>query len=218
MVPTSTRAHEHTSTRYPTYPAAERPDHTRQYLPCRSTEIRHQHTPRCASLPRHTATQAPTVSSIIPAARTETRRTRHAAPQKTPHPTPPRPNRSPLHPKHPMSPAFHRGGLHFEQARGGFATIDHRHAGDTPQRSAYGSNSPQATNENKPHHHNKHTKTSRTRPTQPPKEHTTPALPSNHSGDFATIDHRHAGDTPQSSAYGSNSPHRAQARPARVGT
>jgi len=67
---TSTRAHEHTSTRYPTYPAAERPDHTRQYLPCRSTEIRHQHTPRCASLPRHTATQAPTVSSIIPAART----------------------------------------------------------------------------------------------------------------------------------------------------
>ena len=89
---------------------------------------------------------------------------------------------------------------------GGFATIDPRHAGDTPQSSAYGSNSPQATNENKPHHHNKHTKTSRTRPTQPPKEHTTPALPSNHSGDFATIDHRHADDTPQSSAYGSNSP------------
>ena len=121
---TSTRAHEHTSTRYPTYPAAERPDHTRQYLPCRSTEIRHQHTPRCASLPRHTATQAPTVSSIIPAARTETRRTRHAAPQKTPHPTPPRPNRSPLHPKHPMSPAYHRGRLHFEQPLGGFC--DHR--------------------------------------------------------------------------------------------
>ena len=152
MVPTSTRAHEHTSTRYPTYPAAERPDHTRQYLPCRSTEIRHQHTPRCASLPRHTATQAPTVSSIIPAARTETRRTRHAAPQKTPHPTPPRPNRSPLHPKHPMSPAFHRGGLHFEQARGGFATIDPRHAGDAPQSSAHGSNSPQATNEDDPSH------------------------------------------------------------------
>ena len=79
---------------------------------------------------------------------------------------PPRPNRSPLHPKHPMSPRFHRGGLHFEQPHGrfrtidpstgtrrwpiqattgGFATIDPRHAGDTPQGSAYGSNSPQAT-------------------------------------------------------------------------
>ena len=34
---------------------------------------------------------------------------------------------------------------------------------------------------------------------------------SKHSGVFATIDPRHAGDTPQSSAYGSNSPHRAQA-------
>ena len=94
----------------------------------------------------------------------------------------------------------------FRATTGGFATIDPRHAGDTPQGSAYGSNSPQATNEHKPHHHDKHTKTSRTRPTQPPKEHTTPALPSNHSGDFATIDHRHAGDTPQRSAYGSNSP------------
>ena len=79
---TSTRAHEHTSTRYPTYPAAEKPDHTRQHLPCRSTEIRHQHTPRCTSLPRRPATQAPTVGSIIPAAHTETRRTRHATPQK----------------------------------------------------------------------------------------------------------------------------------------
>ena len=89
---------------------------------------------------------------------------------------------------------------------GGFATIDPRHAGDTPQRSAYGSNSPQATNENKPHHHDKHTKTRRTRLTLPPKGHATLALPSNHSGGFATIDHRHADDTPQRSAYGSNSP------------
>ena len=281
MVPTSTRAHEHTSTRYPTYPAAERPDHTRQYLPCRSTEIRHQHTPRCASLPRHTATQAPTVSSIIPAARTETRHTRHATPQKrltTNHHAQTVVHYTPKTPCHPHSTEVnctlsnHPGGFatidprhaddttqssahgsnspkpptntshttttntqrqaehdqhsHLKSTRhwpiqattGDFATIDHRHAGDTPQGSAYGSNSPQATNENKPHHHNKHTKTSRTRPTQPPKEHTTPALPSNHSGDFATIDHRHAGDTPQSSAYGSNSPHRAQARPARVGT
>ena len=126
-----------------------------------------------------------------------------------------------------MSPAFHRGGLHFEQAHGrfttidpstgtrrwpirattgGFATIDPRHAGDTPQSSAYGSNSPQATNENKPHHHDKQTKTCRTRPTQPPKEHAALALPSNRAGGFTTIDPRHAGDTPQSSAYGSNSP------------
>ena len=117
---TSTRAHEHTSTRYPTYPAAEKPDHTLQHLPCRSTEIRHQHAPRCASLPRRPATQAPTVSSIIPAAHTEARRTRHAAPQKTPRHEPARPNRRPLHPKNPMSPACHRGGLHFEQAHGGF--------------------------------------------------------------------------------------------------
>ena len=217
MVPTSTRAHEHTSTRYPTYPAAEKPDHTRQHLPCRSTEIRHQHTPRCTSLPRrpaenaspHTTTQAPTVGSIIPAAHTKEGHAQPAAPQKPPRHEPARPNRRPLHPKHPMSPAYHRGRLHFEQPTrgfcdhrpldghaalahpsnhsGGFATIDPRHAGDTPQGSAYGSNSPQATNEHKPHHHDKHTKTSRTRPTQPPKEHATLALPSNHGG---FCDHR----------------------------
>ena len=35
----------------------------------------------------------------------------------------------------------------FQATTGGFATIDPRHAGDTPQRSAYGSNSPQAANE-----------------------------------------------------------------------
>ena len=121
---TSTRAHEHTSTQYPTYPAAEKPDHTRQHLPCRSTEIRHQHTPRCASLPRRPATQAPTVGSIIPAAHTEARRTRHAAAQKTPRHEPARPNRRPLHPKNPMSPPFHRGRLHFEQPPGRFTTID----------------------------------------------------------------------------------------------
>ena len=166
-------------------------------------------TPPSIQPPCHTATQAPTVGSIIPAARTEARRTRHAAPQKTPRHEPPRPNRGPLHPKHPMSPAFHRGGLHFEQPRGGFcdhrplhghaalalpsnhaggfATIDPRHADDTPQSSAYGSNSPQATNKDKPHHHDKHTKTCRTRPTQPPKEHAALALPSNHGG---FCDHR----------------------------
>ena len=185
----SQRAHEHTSTRaHDTQPIPPQKNLTIRGSTSPATAQKNvTKTPRCASLPRHTATQAPTVSSIIPAARTETRRTRHAAPQKTPHPTPPRPNRSPLHPKHPMSPAFHRGGLHFEQARGGFATIDPRHAGDTPQSSAHGSNSPQATNENKPHHHDQHTKTCRTRPTQPPKEHATLAHPSNHGG---FCDHR----------------------------
>ena len=163
-------------------------------------------TPTSTQPPCHTATQAPTVGSIIPAARTKEGRAQPAAPQKTLHREPTRPNRRPLHPTHPMSPGFHRGGLHFEQALGGFATIDPRHADDTPQRSAYGSNSPQATNKNKPHHHDKHTKTSRTRPTQPPKRHATLALPTKHSGGFATIDHRHADDTPQRSAYGSNSP------------
>ena len=135
----------------------------------------------------HTATQAPTVGSIIPAARTKKGHALPAAPQKTPQHKPLRPNRSPLHPTHPMSPGFHRGGLHFEQPHGRFRTIDPRHAGDTPQSSAYGSNSPQATNENKPHHHNKHTKTCRTRPTQPPQEHATLAHPSNHGG---FCDHR----------------------------
>ena len=81
-------------------------------------------TPPSTQPPRHTTTQAPTVSSIIPAARTEARRTQHAAAQKTPRHEPARPNRRPLHPKNPMSPAFHRGGLHFEQPRGRFTTID----------------------------------------------------------------------------------------------
>jgi len=38
------------------------------------------------------------------------------------------------------------------------------------------------------------------------------------TGGFATIDPRHAGDTPQRSAYGSNSPHRAQASPSQLST
>ena len=119
--------------------------------------------------------------------------TRDIPPATTPPSTqPPRPNRRPLHPKHPISPTFHRGGLHFEQppgrfttidpstgtrrwpfraTTGGFATIDPRHAGDTPQGSAYGSNSPQATNKDKPHHHD-------TRDIPP----ATTANPSHHTG------------------------------------
>ena len=132
---TSTRAHEHTSTRaHDTQPIPPQINLTIRgsTSPCHSTEIRHQDTPRCASLPRrptenaspHTTTQAPTVGSIIPAAHTKKGRALPTAPQKTHHPTPPRPNRSPLHPKHPMSPRFHRGGLHFEQPYGRFRTID----------------------------------------------------------------------------------------------
>ena len=50
-------------------------------------------------------------------------------------------------------------------------------------------------------------------PNTPSHPHTTEVdcTLSNHTGGFATIDPRHAGDTPQRSAYGSNSPHRAQA-------
>ena len=123
---TSTRAHEHTSTRaHDTQPIPPQKNLTIRGNTSPATAQKYvTKTPRCASLPRHTATQAPTVGSIIPAARTEARGTRHAAPQKTPRHEPARPNRRPLHPKNPMSPPFHRGRLHFEQALGGFATID----------------------------------------------------------------------------------------------
>ena len=125
---TSTRAHEHTSTRaHDTQPIPIPPQKNLTIRGNTSPATAQKYvtkTPRCASLPRHTATQAPTVGSIIPAARTEARRTQHAAAQKTPRHEPARPNRRPLHPKNPMSPAFHRGGLHFEQPRGRFTTID----------------------------------------------------------------------------------------------
>ena len=123
---TSTRAHEHTSTRaHDTQPIPPQKNLTIRGSTSPATAQKYvTKTPRCASLPRHTATQAPTGGSIIPAARTEARRTRHAAAQKTPRHEPAHPNRSPLHPKHPMSPPFHRDGLHFEQPLGGFC--DHR--------------------------------------------------------------------------------------------
>ena len=115
--------------------------------------------------PNHRATtQAPTVGSIIPAARTKSRHTRHATPQKRL--TANRRAQTVVHytPNTPCHPHPTKVDCTLSNHAGGFATIDPRHAGDTPQRSAYGSNSPQATNENKPHHHNKHTKTCRTRP------------------------------------------------------
>ena len=134
----SQRAHEHTSTRaHDTQPIPPQKNLTIRGSTSPAAAQKyvtntHQDAPPSRAAPQ----KAPTVGSIIPAARTEARRTRHAAPQKTPRHEPARPNRRPLHPKHPMSPACHRGELHFEQPRGGFATIDHRHADDTPQRSA----------------------------------------------------------------------------------
>ena len=122
----SQRAHEHTSTRaHDTQPIPPQKNLTIRGSTSPAPAQKYvTNTPRCASLPRHTATQAPTVGSIIPAAHTKQGHAQPAAPQKTPHHEPTRPNRSPLHPKHPMSPAYHRGGLHFEQALGGFC--DHR--------------------------------------------------------------------------------------------
>ena len=124
----SQRAHEHTSTRaHDTQPIPIPPQKNLTIRGNTSPATAQKYvtkTPRCASLPRHTATQAPTGGSIIPAAHTEARRTQHAAAQKTPRHEPARPNRRPLHPKNPMSPPFHRGELHFEQPPGRFTTID----------------------------------------------------------------------------------------------
>ena len=64
--------------------------------------------------PQTSATASPTETPPAPPSQTPQHHTE----------TQPRPKRSPLHPKHPMSPAFHRSGLHFEQALGGFC--DHR--------------------------------------------------------------------------------------------
>ena len=134
MVPTSTRAHEHTSTRAHEHTSTRAHD-TQPIPPQINLTIHgstspaaaqkyvtntHQDAPPTRAAPQKT----PTVGSIIHAARTEARHTRHAAPQKTPHHEPARPNRRPLHPKNPMSPRFHRGRLHFEQAHGRFRTID----------------------------------------------------------------------------------------------
>ena len=57
-------------------------------------------------------------------------------------------------PNTPCHPHFTEVDCTLSKHSGGFATIDPRHAGDTPQGSAYGSNSPQATNEDDPHHTN----------------------------------------------------------------
>ena len=99
-------------------------------------------TPPSTQPPRHTTTQAPTVSSIIPAAHTKKGRALPAAPQKTPHPTPPRQTHEDMPNTTNTATERARDAGRSEQALGGFATIDPRHAGDTPQRSAYGSNSP----------------------------------------------------------------------------
>ena len=86
---------------------------------------------------------------------------RPALKPQPPHLTTPRSNRSPPRPKHPISDTFCRSGLHFEQPAGDFATIDHRHAGDTPPHTSYGRNSPQAASEGEPQHQDKQAKTRR---------------------------------------------------------
>ena len=287
IVPTSTRTHEHTSTRAHEHTSTRAHD-TQPIPPQKNLTIRGNtspataqkyvtKTPRCASLPRHTATQAPTVSSIIPAAHTKKGRALPAAPQKTPHPTPPRQTHEDMPNTTNTATERARDAGPSEQPLGGFATIDPRHAGDTPQRSAYGSNSPKpptntshntTTNRRRQAEHDQHChikdppahRRATTPPsTQPPRHTTTQAptvssiIPAAHTkkgralpaapqktphptpprqthedmpnttntaterardagpseqplGGFATIDPRHAGDTPQRSAYGSNSP------------
>ena len=73
-------------------------------------------------------------------------------------------------PHTPCRPDFTEVDCTLSKHSGGFATIDHRHAGDTPQSSAYGSNSPQATNKDDAHHPDKWTRMSNTtHATTPPQ-------------------------------------------------
>ena len=125
------------------------------------------------------------MGSIIPAARTKSRHTRHATPRKrltTNHHAQTVVHYTPNTPCHPHSTEvdctlattreiYNHRPLHLHghatlalpsNHAEAFATIDPRHAGDTPQSSAYGSNSPQATNENKPHHQDNWTRMSNT--------------------------------------------------------
>ena len=106
---------------------------------------------------------------IIPAALTEARRTRHATPQKrltTNHHAQTVVDYTPNTPFHPH---YTEVDYTLSNHAGGFATIDPRHAGDTPQGSAYGSNSP------KPPTKTNHTTTTNTRRhvEDDPRHHTT---------------------------------------------
>ena len=145
---------------------------------------------------RHTATSA-TISTRYPfitshrdprsnrSPLTSRHRAQTAAPSphdtalkpQPPHLTTPRSNRSPPRPKHPISDTFCRSGLHFEQPAGDFATIDHRHAGDTPPHTSYGRNSPQAASEGEPQHQDKQAKTRRRQPTPQHQEHDSKNMP-----------------------------------------
>ena len=199
----SQRAHEHTSTRA----------HDTQPIPPQiNLTIRGNTSPAAAQK------YVTNTHQDVPPSR--------AAPQKTPHPTPPRPNRRPLHPNHPMSPASHQGGLHFEQALGGFydhrplhghaalalpsnhgGFCDHRpptrrrHAAKQrlwqqfpPSHQRKQATPPRQMDKDVEHDQHSHLKSTRHWPIQAT------------TGGFATIDPRHADDTPQRSAYGSNSP------------
>ena len=78
-------------------------------------------------------------------------------------------------PNTPCHPHFTEVDCTLSKHSGGFATIDPRHAGDTPQSSAYGSNSPQATNKDKPHQTNTRATPPQTSATASPTE--TPQTP-----------------------------------------
>ena len=81
-------------------------------------------TPPSTQPPRHTTTQAPTVSSIIPAAHTKKGRALPAAPQKTPHPTPPRQTHEDMSNTTNTATERARDASPSKQPRGGFC--DHR--------------------------------------------------------------------------------------------
>ena len=145
MVPTSTRAHD-----IQPIPPQKNLTIRGSTSPCHSTEVRHQHTPRCAP-----SRAAPRLKR-----RQEARSSRQHALRPDVPDTPPRKKRlttnqraqTVVHytPKTPCHPHSTEVDCTLSKHSGGFATIDPRHAGDTPQGSAYGSNSPQTTNEHKP--------------------------------------------------------------------
>ena len=97
-------------------------------------------------------------------------------------------------PNTPCHPDFTEVDCTLSKHSGGFATIDPRHADDTPQRSAYGSNSPQATNKDKPQRHQRHTTRHHTT-----SHHSKPKPPLPHQPNHHTTSH-HMGTQPRNHA------------------
>ena len=152
----SQRAHEHTSTRA---------HDTQPIPPQKNLTIRGNTSPAAAQkYVTNTHQDAPPPAPPHRKRRQWARSSRQHALRPDVPDTPPRRKRlTPHHraqtvvhytPKTPCHPHSTEVDCTLSKHSGGFATIDHRHAGDTPQRSAYGSNSPQPP-----------TKTSHTTPT-----------------------------------------------------